>query len=180
MKKGFIAALLLLALIPCAAGAVGIGVNAFGGANFPVFMENAKPGPVYGIRIPVRLIPMITLEPYFSTSSLGDVSEDFPGLGTQTRDGGIYSAYGVNAALTAGGTGFRIFPYAGIGAGKYEQTGVTNLTGTAADAGLGFDFGLLPSMSLDIRGEFDALLTGGTTRKFASATAGLTYRLPLP
>jgi hypothetical protein len=182
MKKGFAAALLVLALISCAsgAGAIGVGVGAFGGANFPVLMDNAAPGPVYGLRVPVKLIPMFTVEPFWSTSALGDASQDFGALGSETRDGGTYSTFGVNALLTAGGAGFKMFPYAGIGSGKYQQTGVTDLTNTAVDFGLGFNFGLLPNTSLDLRGEFDALITGDTSRKFANVTAGLTYRLPLP
>ena len=182
MKKRFVAALLALALIPCAAraGSIGVGVGAFGGVNIPVLMDNATTGPVFGIRVPVRLIPMLTVEPFWATSALGDATQDFGALGSETRDGGTYSTFGVNAALTAGGLGFKMFPYAGIGSGKYEQTGVNTLTDTAVDFGLGFNFGLLPNIALDLRGEFDALLTGDTTRKFASVNAGLTYRLPLP
>jgi hypothetical protein len=181
MKKRFATAMLLLALVPCAARAtsLGIGIGAFGGINYPVLMDNAKAGAIYGFRLPVRVFPMITIEPFWQSSTLGDVTENFGALGSQTRDGGQFSQYGANVALTAMGSGLAIFPYVGIGSGTYKQSGESDLTKTTYDFGLGLMFKVLPYTALDIRGEMDMLVNNDTSRKFATATAGLTYRLPV-
>jgi hypothetical protein len=181
MKKWLTAALLVLALIPCAARveAIGIGFGAFGGANFPVLMDNADPGTIWGLRAPVRIVPLLQLEPFWATSTLGDVTKDFGVLGSQTIDGGKFTSYGINAALTSGGEAFNIAPYVGIGSGTYKHAGGSDLTNTVYDAGLSFMIKVLPFTAVDIRGEFDALVNGDTSRKFATLTAGLTYRLPV-
>ncbi|HTO89713.1 MAG TPA: hypothetical protein VMJ70_01155 [Candidatus Sulfotelmatobacter sp.] len=181
MRMRFAAALLLLALVPGAARAtsLGIGVGAFGGINYPVLMDNAKTGAIYGFRAPIRVLPLITIEPFWQSSTLGDANETFGALGSQTRDGGQFSSYGANVALTAMGSGLAVFPYVGIGSGTYKQSGVSDITKTTYDFGLGLMFKVLPYTALDIRGQMDALITSDTSRKFASATAGLTYRLPV-
>jgi len=122
MKKILITAVLGLVLITGTASAIGIGIGAFGGASVPVVNDISGNGSTFGVRVPVSVIPMITVEPFYAASNLGDVDEDFGGI-SYTRDGGKTSGFGANALFTFGGPGFSFFPFVGIGSYKIERDG---------------------------------------------------------
>ena len=70
MKKWCILAVALLVTAPAASHAAEIGVGAFGGYSIPVQQDDVDNGPVFGLRAPVKLLPLLTLEPYFGMSTL--------------------------------------------------------------------------------------------------------------
>src|SRR5437667_8327103 len=86
MKKKLIPVLFALALAPCVAHAVGVGVGVFGGVGVPVLQDDNGQGTVFGVRVPVNLVPLVTVEPYFSKGSGGDKDQDVGGL-SLTRSG---------------------------------------------------------------------------------------------
>ena len=65
-------ALLALALVPVAAEAGGIGIGVFGGASIPIVQDDNGSGPIFGVRVPFKLIPLVTIEPYFGATKGGD------------------------------------------------------------------------------------------------------------
>ena len=65
---------------------IGLGVGAYGGVSFPIIQDDTGGGGVFGLRAPVRVIPLITVEPFYLTSSLKDVDEEIGGV-TYTRSG---------------------------------------------------------------------------------------------
>ena len=171
MKKSC-ASIALLALLLGAgtAHAVSVGAGAFGGISFPLVQDDTGQGSLFGARIPVNVAPMLTVEPYYTSTSGGDAEEEFG-----TRSGLDVTGYGVNALLTFG-TGAKLFPFAGIGSQTLSRTGQEDLTKTAYNFGLGMAFGLpVTGLSLDVRGELNAMVDGETSRKWANATVGVAY-----
>jgi len=181
MKRILPVVLLALALGTGAAGAVGvkIGAGVFGGASFPVVQEDAKQGSIFGLRLPVTVLPLLRVEPYWATSSLGDVEETFGTL-PYTRDGGKVTAYGVNAMLATGGP-LRFYPFVGIGSHKLTRAASDDLTRVGYNLGLGLGTSAIPKLDVDLRGELNLIALGETSRKFVNVTAGVSYHfLSLP
>ena len=53
-------ALTVLALATGTARAGSIGVGVFGGASAPVLQDDEDNGSIYGVRVPVKLVPLFT------------------------------------------------------------------------------------------------------------------------
>jgi opacity protein-like surface antigen len=179
MKRLLALAVLALALVASSAQAqhIGIGVQPYGGLSFPIIQDDTGSGPVYGLRVPVKVIPMITLEPYYLTSDLGEGEEEIGGI-TYERQGFDHTGFGLNAILgSVGGTGIRFYPFAGIGSHKLERDDYPEIKETAYNFGLGLGIGATPKISVEVRGELNMVVTGDTSRKFANATVGLNYGL---
>ncbi len=169
------------------AGPVGVSVGVFGGLSIPVLQDVSASsfspsdafgatGSQFGFRAPVHAIPVVTLEPYYAKSKYKDRDETIGGI-TYTREGFDGKSYGLNAILgSPDGTGFRFFPYLGIGKTKLTRTG-EEISKTAYNFGLGIGLSPAEKISVQVRGEFAMVATGDTSRKFTNATAGLTYRL---
>lgn len=175
MKSRILAALFALALVPAMAAAGSVGVGAFGGASLPVLYDNAGIGGLAGVRVPVSLLPMLTVEPYYSQSRLGDTEDTFAGQ-TYTRSGPELYTFGANAIFKFG-EGVKFYPLVGIGSTKIEQAGSDDLTETNLNFGLGFGFSPAPKFDIDLRGELSAVITGDTSRKFGNFTLGVSYAI---
>jgi len=160
------------------AGAASVAVGVFGGASVPVAQEDNGSGSEFGIRVPVSVIPLVTVEPYFVKANGGDKSEDLGNLSI-TRSGIDVTGYGANVLFTFGGP-MQFYPFAGIGSHKLERPGL-DATTTAYNLGIGLGFKPpIVKLSIHVRGELNAVLDEGTTessRKWASITAGVSYGL---
>jgi hypothetical protein len=171
-------AALLLGTLPVQASALGIGVGAFGGTSIPIIQDDTGAGAQFGIRVPVSVAPLFTVEPYFATSTGGDKDQDVNGV-TYTRSGIDVTSFGANVLLTFG-SAFQLAPYVGVGSNKLERDGL-DATETGYTFGLGFKFGLpLAKLSLHARGGMNAVLEEGsseTSRKWVDATLGVSYDL---
>lgn len=174
MKRVILAACLAVVLAGTSAQAGSIGVGAFGGLSIPIVQSDVEQGSMYGLRVPIKLVPLITLEPYYASSALGDAKEDILGT-TYTRQGFDGTAYGANVMLTMGGP-VQFYPFAGIGQTKLKRTG-TDLSLTTYNLGMGLGISPAPKISIHIRGELAAAVDGESSRKFANATVGLSYAL---
>lgn len=174
MKRPLALVLVLLAASAGAASAGSIGLGAFAGMSIPVVQEDVSQGSTFGLRVPVTLVPLVTLEPYFASSALGDKDEEVGGF-TYTREGFDATAYGLNAMLSMGGP-VQFYPFVGIGSTKLERTG-TDLSLTTYNAGLGLGFSPVPKVSVHLRGELQIAVDGDASRKFANVTAGASYAL---
>src|SRR5262245_54394658 len=105
MRKlhGFaLAALVLCALAARTAHAASIGVGVFGGVSAPVLQDDQDKGSLYGVRAPVKLVPLLTVEPYYASTALGDKTITV-GSTSLTREGSDVTGYGLCAMLTMGG-----------------------------------------------------------------------------
>ena len=179
MKKlGVCSVALALFAFASTASAGGIGIGAFGGASVPLVQDDNGQGTIYGVRVPVSLVPIFTLEPYYSKSTGGDKDQEVGGS-TFTRSGIDLTSYGANLML-AFGTGFQMYPYAGIGTTQSERPGL-DASATAYNFGLGF--GISPpalKLALHLRGEMAVVREEDATesaRKWANVTVGVSYGL---
>jgi len=176
MKKTLALTLLALALVSSMATAASVGVGVFGGASIPVLNDLSSNGSTFGVRVPVNLLPLLTVEPFYAASNLGDVDESFGTSTSYTRDGGKTSGFGANAMLTFGGP-FKMYPFVGIGSYKIERDGAEDITDVGYNFGLGLGFAPIPKLSIDLRGEFNMIATDETSQKFANVTLGASYSL---
>jgi opacity protein-like surface antigen len=163
-------------LAPAArAGTITIAGGVFGGMSFPVLQDDQSQGSIFGARIPVRLAALLAVEPFYSTSALGDKTiETSPGFSV-TREGSDVTTYGVNA-LFPFGTKTLLYPYAGIGNVHFERSGEDE-SFTSYDLGLGLGVTLIPKLMLDMRGELQMASSGETSRKMFNVTLGATYSI---
>lgn len=175
MKHRIFLALLALTLAPAAAGAVGVGLGAYGGLSVPILQENAGNGSQFGLRVPVNVIPLLTVEPFYASSALGHVEEVLGGL-TYTRSGPDLTTYGANLLFHLGGP-VRFYPFGGIGSSTIKQSGTPDVTETSYNLGVGFGFSPMPKFAIDVRGDLNSVMTGSTSRKFANLTVGVSYPL---
>jgi hypothetical protein len=178
MRKTCILTTLALILIATTANAVSVGIGGFGGLSIPIVNDLSKQGGVYGARAPVQIVPLITVEPFYSTSSLGNVEETFGGTTTYTRDGGEVTGFGGNVLFTLSGGTTNFFPFAGIGSYELKREGAEDIS----EVGYNFGVGLAVApptwsgFSFDVRGELLMIATGDTSQKFGNITAGVSYK----
>src|SRR5262245_17866475 len=177
MRPVWGAAVVLAALLPAVAGAAGVGVGAFGGASIPIVQEDSDTGTQWGLRVPIRLARFLTFEPYYAHTALGDVSATFDGLVYQ-RSGFDIDELGLNLVVGSTGIGaFPIYPFAGIGSHSLSRDGSADATEIGYEVGLGLGFAVPPGLGIDVRGGFDFVVIGDSTRKAANVNFGLSYKL---
>jgi hypothetical protein len=172
MKRLGIVVLLALALTAGTASAASVGIGAFGGVSIPVVQDDNGQGMIFGARAPVKLIPLVTVEPYFAMTTGGEKDQSVEGY-TISYEGVDVTGFGANVMLTMGGP-LQFYPYAGIGSFKTKRTGLDE-TYTGYNFGLGLGFSPSPQFSLHLRGELAAAVDGDISRKWANVTVGVTY-----
>ncbi len=173
--RRFIALLLVLTAVTAATARAGsIGVGAFAGTSTPVLQDDTGNGTLFGVRVPVKLVPLITVEPYYASSSLGDKTQTIAGI-DYTRSGFDVTSYGANALLTMGGP-VSFYPFAGVGQTKLKRDPIDD-SFTSYSFGLGVGFSPVPKVTIDLRGELQAVVDGEASRKFGNATLGVSYAL---
>jgi hypothetical protein len=174
MKRlgSFVVLMLLLAAGTASAGSVGVGL--FGGTAIPIVQDDNGSGAVFGVRVPVALVPLVTVEPWYASFAGGAKDQEMDdGLGTVSYEGIDVKSYGANLLLTFGGK-FQLYPYAGIGSYKLERAGL-EATRTGYNFGLGLALSPVPKLAVHVRGELDAAVDGEASRKWATVTGGVTY-----
>jgi hypothetical protein len=174
MKR--ILVLVLAGTLLCAslAYAGNVGIGAFGGMSIPVLQEDQSQGGLYGLRAPISLTPLLAVEPYWSTSALGDQTESVGGV-DYTREGSDVTTFGANVTLSTTGP-LRFYPYVGLGTVKFKRTGQDE-SFTSWNFGLGLGFTPAPKFGLDIRGELQMAAKDQVSRKMANLTVGVSYAL---
>ena len=190
MKRWFaLAALaaLLAASTAMAAEELRVGIGAYGGFTNPILQDvdasSFSPGDAigesgaeWGVRVPIKVIPVATIEPYYAQASYDDRTDTFNGL-KYTREGWDRKALGANfifANTLAGG--FKFYPYVGIGTTKLERTD-EELNDFTWNFGLGVGFSVSEKFAVHVRSELDMMVTDDTSRKFAGVNAGIQYNL---
>jgi hypothetical protein len=176
MKKQILVAVLALMLAPGLAHAVSFGVAAFGGTSTPVVQDDTGSGSLFGARVPVNFVPLITVEPYYASTSGGNKDYTAAGL-SYTRDGIDVTSYGANV-LFEFGTGVRLFPFVGLSSNHLKRSGLDE-TETGYDFGLGVGFKLpLAGLGADVRGALNMVTdpaSSAASRKWAEITVGVSY-----
>ena len=174
MKRmvGLLLAAALLGAGTASASEIGLGLGAFGGSCASVSQDDVGDGFVYGARLPVNLIHLLTVEGFYEASSLGD-GTDSSGVSTPGFD---LSAWGANVLIgTLGGGGINFYPYIGIGSYTLDH-GDSSETDTGYSFGFGMGLPPISKFSIQLRIEGDAVDASDKTRWFGLLAAGLNYR----
>ena len=174
MRRFLALALALVCVSAVSASAGTIGIGAFGGMSYSVMQNDVGNGALYGFRAPVKLVPFVAVEPWYASTALGDKVQAI-GPVNLTHAGFDETAFGANVLLATGGP-LSFYPFAGIGRTTFKRGG-TNDALTSYSAGFGLSVSPIPKVSFDVRGELEAVMDHGTTRKFGNATVGLGYAL---
>ncbi len=178
MRAGVALCLAALLLTAGAAWAVDVGIGVFGGPSYPALMQDSGRGSTFGVRVPVDLGVFFTLEPYFQSYKMGEGKRTLDDGTVFTRAAFDGTSFGANVILGSPmGTGFKFFPYGGIGTTKLTRPASVDLSEVSYMFGLGLGAGFTPKISLIARGDFNMVKTGDTSRKMVNATVGLTYNL---
>ncbi len=173
--KRLIVLLLVLSVLPCGiARAGGVGVGIFGGMTYPMLQQDAGNGRLLGVRAPLHVVPFLAVEPWYASTSLSDKVTTVAGV-SYTAPGFDEKVYGLNVMFAMGGP-LSFYPLVGIGRATLSGSGFSKDV-TSYNGGFGMSVSPVPKVSLDLRGEMQAVVDGGTTRKFGNATLGLTYSL---
>ena len=69
----------------------------------------------------------------------------------------------------------QLFPFVGIGSYKLERSGAEDISDPGYSFGLGLGISPIPKLGVNVRGEFDMVVTDQTSQKFAKLTAGASY-----
>lgn len=164
-----------------------VGVGVFAGLSVPVLQDVSvssfspsdafgPAGSQFGIRVPVKAIPVVTLEPFFSKTNGKDQTETFSGI-QYTRQGYDQTGFGLNAIFgRVGGPGMSFYPYVGLGSFKMSRDS-DEFTKMGWNVGLGFGFSPVPRWSIQVRPEFNMVVTGDTSRKYGNVSFGVNYEL---
>ena len=181
MRFSTVAVLVVAGLAAGPVHAVSVGIAAFGGPSWPIAQDDNGTGAQFGVRVPIHVIPFMSVEPYYARSNFGDASETFAGT-EYTRSGYDMDAFGVNIGLGAVGMipGSPFYPYVGIGSHSLSRDGSDDVTEVGYNFGLGLGVPLPVGLSLNVRGELTVVDLGDTSRKFITATANIGYSLGLP
>ena len=174
MRRLLALALVLLVVPAGLARAGNIGIGVFGGMSYPVLQDDTGKGSLLGYRVPVKLAPLVTLEPFYASSKLGNKVTTIEGVDF-TRQGFDETAYGANLMLSTGGP-LSFYPYGGIGQTTLKRDGIDTKY-TTYQGGIGLGISPAPKLTFDLRGELQMLVDGQTTRKFGNATLGASYAL---
>lgn len=178
MKRWGAALLAGLLMLPGGARAISVGAGIFVGPTFPIAQDDNGNGVQYGLRLPVHVIPLLTVEPFYAHSNLGDVTETFNGL-EYTRSGHDIDTFGATLALGGVGlaAGMPFYPYASISSNKLTRDGSEDVTETGYEFGLGLGISLPPGISLGVRGGAALITTGDTSRKYINVNAGISTKI---
>lgn len=174
MRKILGFALVAVALCAGPARAASIGLGPFGGVSIPIVQDDQGNGSVFGLRAPVQIVPLLRVEPFWSTSALGDKTVDVGGT-SFTRTGSDVTTFGLNAMLSLGGP-VTFYPFVGIGSVKFDRTGQDE-SFTSYHMGLGLGLSPIPKLSVDLRAELQAAAKDGTSRKMGNITLGASYSI---
>jgi hypothetical protein len=174
MRKLFLFVLAALVMVAGTARAASVSLGAFGGTSIPIVQDDQGTGSLFGLRAPVQVVPLLRVEPFWSTSALGDKTVDVSGFSV-TRTGSDVTTFGLNAMLSLGGP-VTFYPFVGLGTVKFKRTGQDD-SFTSYHMGLGLGLSPIPKLSVDLRAELQAAAKDGSSRKMGNITLGASYAL---
>lgn len=182
MRSLAVFASMLLVLLPSSGSAVQVGIGLSAGASFPLAQSDNGSGGAYAARVPVNVLPLLTVEPFLSTTALGDAETSIADR-TYTREGFDILSYGAVLALGGVGMGprFPVYPFVGVGASHLSREGATPGAETMYMLGVGWARALPRNLAVNLRTDFNWISVDGTARRFWEMSLGVSLRLhPMP
>jgi hypothetical protein len=178
MKLWAAVAGLALVLAGARAEAIRWGVGVTGGASFPLAQSDNAAGTQFGLRVPVHVVPLLTVEPFLTGAGLGGVEASFAGRPYNRRGLDVLGWGAVAAWGDLGfGTGFPIHPYVGVGSYHLSREGTGGSDETGWTLGVGWSRALPWRVAVGARAEFTWIADGETARRFIGLGAGISVPL---
>ncbi len=175
MKRSALFAAVALVLLPAMAQAGSIGIGGYGGMSIPIVQDDNGNGPVFGARAPVALNKLLTVEPYFASTSAGDAELEIGGI-NYTRDGLDATGFGANVMLTFGDR-VKFYPFGGYGSSTLTRDGSADVTMTGFNYGIGLGISPIEKLTIHLRGEGNTYSKDDAGRTFGIVTVGVSYDL---
>ncbi|MEY4374317.1 MAG: hypothetical protein RL760_483 [Candidatus Eisenbacteria bacterium] len=150
MKRILVLALLAGALFADRTFAAGVSLGLSAGISSPSETVEGENGSYFSVSAPVRLVPLVTVEPFFAQSRLGDQDVSVPPISLVLK-GATLSTVGARVALTFGGP-VSVYPYLGVGYTNYDHLGFKE-SAVSYLGGLGVGVSIVPKLRLDARAE---------------------------
>ena len=177
MKSLAVVAVVLLSLVPAPGAAIQVGIGLAGGESFPMAQSDTGRGGQYGLRLPVNLLPLLTVEPFLFSTDLGSVETTVGGR-TYSRSGFDILSYGAIAAL--GGTGmgprYPLYPFVGVGGFHPSREGSARVERTGYILGVGYARALPADLALNLRSDVNWMSVDGSARRFFEVSLGVSLR----
>lgn len=150
MKRRLVFALLACVLFAGRASAAGVSLGVSAGITSPSEPTDGDNGSYFDVHAPVRLVPLVTVEPFFAQSKLGDQDVSVPPI-TLVLTGATFSTVGARVALTFGGP-VSVSPYLGVGYTTSKRLGFKE-SGMSYLGGLGVGVSIVPKLRFEARAE---------------------------
>jgi hypothetical protein len=177
MKRWMWIGVLMMVASAAPAHAIDAGVGLAGGASFALAQsDNGNAGQLL-LRVPVNIIPLLTIEPFLASADYDGVEAQFSGQTYNRRGFDIFS-YGAIAALGGVGMGprFPLYPYFGMGGFHLSREGTSGSENLGYLLGVGYGRALPANLSMNARAEYNWVMDGDTPRRFFGINLGLTLR----
>jgi hypothetical protein len=165
-----------LGAAPAHALDVGLGVAA--GGNFSVAQADNGNGGLLAVRVPVHVVPLLTVEPFLNWSKMGSASTTIGGV-PHSRDGFGLVGYGGILALGSAGMspGWPVYPYLGVGGFSLKREGAPQTTHPGYLVGVGYARPLPRNIAFNARAGYTWVTENGASRQFFDLTVGVSIRL---
>lgn len=177
MKRWAWVGLIGVALAAAPAGAVNLGLGVAGGASFALAQSDNGNGGQLGLRLPINVVPLLTIEPFLTSTDCGGVEASFSGK-TYDRRGFDITSYGAVVALGGVGMGarFPLYPFLGVGSYHLGREGTPRQDEIGYLAGIGYAHALPVNFALNVRADFNWISSGESARRFFEVSLGVTVR----
>lgn len=178
MKRILVFAMLACALSAASASAASVSLGIAAGITSPNETIDGDNGSNFSVSAPVRLVPLVTVEPFYSRSKLGDQDVSVPPV-SLVLTGATFSTFGARVALTFGGP-VTVYPYLGVGYTTSKHLGFKE-SGMSYLGGLGLGVAIVPKLRLDARAEQHTVSLDTGSRGMVNLSVGVsTPILSLP
>lgn len=180
MKRLLLLGTLVCGLTSAARAGTIVGLGVFGGGNFPVSQQDQDSGSEWGLRVPVHVRSLLTVEPYFRVAQLGHAKAQFRGL-DYTREGVAIVGYGATVAFGSLGLrgDFPVYPFVGVGSYRLSRPGMSSITDNGFNFGLAAGLPITKGFSVNLRAAYTVV--PDASRNFVDVNLGTTFQFfPLP
>jgi len=177
MKRWFAVTALAMFLAAAPAAAFQVGVGVAGGACFPLGQSDNTTGGQYGLRLPVNVVPLLTVEPFLTSTGLGPVDATF---GDQQYDRNGFDIVSYGAVLALGGVGigprYPLYPFMSVGGYHLGREGSSDDIHIGYSVGAGYAHRLGSHFAANVRSDYHWVDVGSSFRRFFEIGAGVTLR----
>jgi hypothetical protein len=160
MKTKVVILLIVLTMASTAMAIGDISIGPFYGMTIPIANDDIKSGGLFGIQAKFSPAPFFAAGLHFQSRKFGDPSEEFL-HGTDTKDGGKLSSFGMDAYIgKTSGIGPNFYFMASFGSYKWKRDNQEDISKMAYAFGPGMEIVLPMNLGIEGRGMLEIVPTG--------------------